>query len=127
MDVAVVFKVVFGQGKITFPLVDSPLRTDVQFDEMVNEEHHIGSSPLKNLSIGMVSQFPLDLMHLVCLGVVKHLIWLWMKGPVANMSRIGANSIALISSSLHEFTHFLPTEFPRKCRALNEMERWNAT
>ena len=48
------------QGKITFPLVDSPLRTDVQFDEMVNEEHHIGSSPLKNLSIGMVSQFPLD-------------------------------------------------------------------
>ena len=53
------------QGKITFPLVDSPLRTDVQFDEMVNEEHHIGSSPLKNLSIGMVSQFPLDYMHLV--------------------------------------------------------------
>ena len=96
------------QGKITFPLVDSPLRTDVQFDEMVNEEHHIGSSPLKNLSIGMVSQFPLDYMHLVCLGVVKRLIWLWMKGPFANMSRRGANSIALISSSLHDFTHFLP-------------------
>ena len=55
--------------------------------------------PLNNLSIGTVSQFPLDFMHLVCLGVVKRLIWLWMKGPVANMSRIGANSIALISSS----------------------------
>ena len=114
-------------GKMTFPLVDAPLRTDAQFDEMSDEEHHVGSSPLKDLSLGMVTQFPLDFMHLVCLGVMKRLIWLWMKGPVANLTRIGTHSIETISSRLLTFSRFLPKEFPRKCRALNEMERWKAT
>ena len=55
-------------NKNTFPEVDAELRTDVQFDELADEDHHIGISPLTRLSLGMVSQFPLDYMHLVCLG-----------------------------------------------------------
>ncbi|KAL5022613.1 hypothetical protein ScPMuIL_001768 [Solemya velum] len=43
------------KGKMTFPRTDAPTRTDAQFDEMVNEEHHLGPPPLTNLSLGMVS------------------------------------------------------------------------
>lgn len=42
------------------------------FDEMSDEEHHLGVSTLSAAGVGMVSQFVLDYMHLVCLGVVKN-------------------------------------------------------
>ena len=50
------------------PDVNAELRTDVKFDELADADHHTGISPLKELSIGMVTQFPLDYMHLMCLG-----------------------------------------------------------
>ena len=86
-------------GKMTFPRTDAPLRTDVQFDEMQDEEHHLGPSPFQRLLIGMISQFPNDYMHLVCLGVVKRMIWLWMKGPLVNSCRIGAVAVQRISDA----------------------------
>lgn len=115
------------QSKITFPEVDAPLRTDVQFDEMLNEEHHLGPSPFRTLSVGMVSQFPMDYMHLVCLGVVKRLILLWMKGPIENSCRMGSNTIRLISDSLLNLRTDLPREFLRKGRSLYDVDRWKAT
>lgn len=112
-------------GKVTFPEVDSALRTDVMFDELQNEEHHIGHSPLSGLSIGMVSQFPIDYMHLVCLGVTRRLLLLWMKGPLR--IRQGNGFIAQISTSILEMVTHMPREFLRKGRKLQEVERWKAT
>ena len=63
-------------GKITFPETSAPLRTNLTFDEMTDEEHHQCASPLQGTGIGMVSQFPLDYMHLVCLGVMRRLLLL---------------------------------------------------
>jgi len=37
------------------------------FDELQDTDHHKGTSALQDLGIGMVSQFVLDYMHLVCL------------------------------------------------------------
>ena len=87
-------------NKITFPEVDAELRTDVQFDELADEDHHIGISPLARLYLGMVRQFPLDYMHLVCLGVTRRLLLLWMSGPLR--VRIGSRVVTQISSSLHD-------------------------
>ena len=77
------------RGKMTFPETDAPLRTDIAFDEMVDEEHHVQPCALRRLSpsLGLVSQFTLDYMHLVCLGVVKRLLLLWMKGRLKKMVR----------------------------------------
>lgn len=68
-------------NKVVFPDLSSPLRTDLEFDRMVDEEHHRGVSPLQELGIGMVSCFVLDYMHLVCLGNIRKLVSLWIKGP----------------------------------------------
>lgn len=115
------------RGKMTFPETDAPRRTDSSFDEMLNIEHHLGPSPFRNLPIGMVSQFPLDYMHLVCLGVMKRLIWLWMNGPRTNNCRVSAQTVQLISDSLINLKNHMPREFNRKGRPLFEVERWKAT
>lgn len=70
-----------GGGKMTFPKTDAELRTDTSFMNRTDEEHHKGVSPFVALNIGMVTHFPLDYMHLVCLGVTWRFLLLLMKGP----------------------------------------------
>lgn len=89
---------------MTFPEVDDAPRTDAMFDEMIDEEHHRGDSILRQLKVGMVSPFPLDFMHLVCLGIMRRILLLWMKGPLP--TRIGGQQIM-------SFICFMPREFAR--------------
>ena len=46
-------------NKMVFPATDAVPRTDVRFDELADEQHHVGNgkSPLHELGIGFVSQF----------------------------------------------------------------------
>ena len=99
---------------MTFPRTGAPQRTDVQFDKMQDEEHHLGPSPFQCLPIGMVSQFLNDFMHLVCLGVVKRMICLWMKGPLVNSCRIGAVAVQRISDALFAYSPIFLENFTEK-------------
>ena len=56
---------------MTFPETNAILRTDSASKAMSDEDYHRGPNPFCELSIGMVSQFPIDYMHLVCHGVKK--------------------------------------------------------
>ena len=112
-------------GKMTFPETDAALRTDASFDEMVDEEHHVHPCPFRGLQLGMVSQFPLDYMHLICLGVMKRIILFWMKGPLR--CRLGGHMKATISEVLVSMKRCIPKEFARKPRTLGEVDRWKAT
>ena len=112
-------------GKMTFPEVNAPVRTDAQFEEMVDEEHHIGPPTFQGTGIGMVSQFPPDYMHLVCLGVMRRLLLLWMKGPLR--CRLGHRIVTSISEALTSLREYIPHEFARKPRKLADIDRWKAT
>jgi len=92
---------------MTFPEISAPKRNDVAFDEMQDPDHHRGESPLSEMGIGMVSQFVIDYMHLVCLGVVRRLIWLWLNGPVHVQTRLRAKSVSEISESLSSFSQLV--------------------
>jgi len=63
---------------MTFPDAESHLRTEVEFEAHADPNHHIALSPLQGLEIGLISSFVLHYMHLVCLGVMKRLLDLWM-------------------------------------------------
>lgn len=110
---------------VTFPELNAHRRTDADFRRAINEEHHLGHTPLTQLKIDMVSAFPADYMHLVCLGVMRKLIKLWTKGPLK--TRQGSRVITEISQRLVELKCSVPTEFSRRPRPLTEYERWKAT
>uniref|UniRef100_A0A8W8P634 Uncharacterized protein n=1 Tax=Magallana gigas TaxID=29159 RepID=A0A8W8P634_MAGGI len=64
---------------MTYPETNAPLRTDASLANRDDEDHYKDVSPLTQIQIGMVSQIPLEFMHLVCLGVMKRLLLFWMK------------------------------------------------
>jgi len=112
-------------NKMVFPATDAVRRTDVRFDELADEQHHVGKSPLHELGIGFVSQFCLDYMHLICLGVTRKLLMLWMRGPLN--TRLSVGLLNQISQRLIDLRNALPSEFARRPRTLFEVDRWKAT
>lgn len=112
-------------GAVTFPDLHAQPRTDENFLSRVDCDHHKATSPLVDLGIGFISQFVLDPMHLLYLGVMRKLIRLWLKGPLP--TRIGTRCKDEISANLIELADFMPMEFSRKPRSLNDLDRYKAT
>ncbi|CAG7834744.1 unnamed protein product [Allacma fusca] len=73
----------------------------------------------------MVSQFPLDYMHLVCLGVVRKLILMWIKGPLK--IRLPNKDVKVISTMLKNCIPKITSDFNRTPRDIELCERWKAT
>ncbi|KAF0688557.1 Uncharacterized protein FWK35_00038081, partial [Aphis craccivora] len=76
-------------------------------------------------NFGGVTSVPLDYMHLICLGVVKKMINLWIAGPLT--VRIPARDVKLISDALILFQNYTPNDFNRKPRSLFDYKHWKAT
>ena len=120
----------YVDGKVTFPLTSSLLRTDEDFRQITDDEHHHGPSPLTSLGFGMVTCFVLDYMHLVCQGVVRRIITFWLRGPIHKdtmASRLPARMVSALSTRLINLAAFVPQELARKPRAVAELDRWKAT
>lgn len=47
---------------------------------MVDETYHKGHTILSDININLVDDISLDYMHLVCLGVLKRLLGIWVSG-----------------------------------------------
>lgn len=73
----------------------------------------------------VVSNFSLDYMHLICLGTVKKLIFLWKKGPYS--VRLPSWKIDIISHDAISLKTSFPCEFSRIPRSLDEFSRFEAT
>lgn len=75
--------------------------------------------------LGLVSNIALDYMHLICLGIVKKMILLWMSGSLA--VRINVQAKDNISQALINLRSAVSKEFLRRSRSLNEIAYWKAT
>jgi hypothetical protein len=111
--------------RVTFPELNAELRSDISFANRVDVGHHNSISPLTEIGVGMVSTFPLDYMHLACLGVTRRLLMAWKSGSRSH--RLMATSVLRISGYLTEAKKYWPFEFSRKPRPLSELDRWKAT
>ena len=85
-------------GRVVLLETSASLRTDENLRNKTDEGHHKGTSVLEQLNIEMIRVFAIDYMHCVCLGVMRKLLWLWIRGPLA--TRIGRQNIDLISAAL---------------------------
>jgi len=66
---------------MSFADVSAPRRTDIDFAAGVYDDHCREKSPLLLISgTKLVTQFLLDYLHLICLGTVQKMLYLWTKG-----------------------------------------------
>lgn len=112
-------------GRVVFDEIDATLRCDNSFRQQLDKNHHTGTTPLVNLPVDMVKGFPLDYMHLVCLGVMRRLMMVWLAGPLKY--RLSAHMSRQISERLLNLSLFIPSDFNRRPRSLNLIKYWKAT
>lgn len=122
------------QNRVCFPYLanGSTIRTHEDYVLMKYEEHHTShvTSCISSIpNVDVVQLFSMDYMHMVCLGVMRKLINIWMgntKGPI-NV-RIPSWKVNQISNALHAIKkNHITKDFSRKPRALIEINRWKAT
>lgn len=100
-------------------------RDNNSFRVQNDSKHHNGISPLVILPIDLVYNFPLNYMHLVCLGVMKKLLLIWT-GPTSK-TKMPLRQYKNVSEKLVLLSKFVPVEFNRKGRDLSELPYWKAT
>lgn len=104
-------------------------RTDIDFKNRSDVDYHQAimlhsESKLEHFGIQMVTQFPLDVMHLLDLGVCKKIFSLLISNKT---NQPIPPSIQLrISSVLVSFEPYVVKEFARKPRTIKEICRWKA-
>lgn len=108
-------------NRMTFPEVNARRR------QTTDEEHHIHHSPLADVGIDMVACFPYDYMHLVCLGVMRRLLDLWIGTTGPLRCRISSVQASIVSERLIALRNYIPRDFACRPRALAEGCRWKAT
>lgn len=117
----------YQNRRIAFSDKPSRLRTDEDFINKTSEGYHLGTSCLENIpQFGLVSHVPLDYQHLLCLGVVKKLINLWLCDALK--VRLPFRKVQVISNALENIIRpHVPVEFQRKPRSLFHFRQWKAT
>lgn len=114
--------------RMTFQNIEFTKRTNESFRTQLQPEHHIGNSPFLDLNINMITHFPLDYLHTLCLGVVKKFVALFLFGNARSQIRpLPSRDIDKISERLNLISKLQPSEFQRKCRQLKEFHHFKGT
>ena len=95
---------------------DAPLRNNHNFKNRHDPQHHKQHelTKLELFGIDHVTQFVLDHMHCVYLGVVKRLVKRWKKSPAGyKTAQLSRQSIELLDSRIVEYTVHIPSDFNR--------------
>lgn len=116
-------------GRVTYPDVDAPLRTDLSFRNRVQIAHHhkdgrrsIVEEVLNDVVLDDIG----DYMHSVCIGVHKKFLTEWVSASF-DKCRFTAVQNKSISNYIVGISSYIPNTFPRKHRPLTELPRWKAT
>lgn len=116
----------FFSNRVTFPNLTSVPRTHEGFLRKEDEDFHVADTPLISVpGVDFIKSFPLDYMHLVCLGVMRNLLNIWTFGPVP--LKFHHRIVGAIASNLLSIQSSVPLEFCRKTRGLDQLKRWKAT
>lgn len=111
----------------TFPEIDASPRTNISFRSQENPDHHKDKTPLLDLDVDLISSFPHDYMHLVCLGTMRRLLHSWVGKAKSRKGRMSSTDIITLSTHLINSHKHWPSEFNRKPRSLIELDYWKAT
>lgn len=112
------------ENRMTYCDLNAPLRTDHSFENRDQEEHHRGDSPLEATDWGPVSQFRLDPMHLVFLGVYRRVLKIWRLWN--GRWKLHLNTVTAISTVLVGLKRSCPCDFNRLPKPLLQLNYYKA-
>ncbi|KAK9732188.1 hypothetical protein QE152_g12991 [Popillia japonica] len=118
----------YVNNRICFPTAATyTLRTDEYFRSNIYDDYQLDETILKEIpKFDFISNVPLDYMHLVCLGVVRKLLNLWLNGKPLSV-RLSTTAVNQVSNILMSLQGTTPKEFCRKPRSLSDVHHWKAT
>ncbi|KYN21196.1 hypothetical protein ALC57_06438 [Trachymyrmex cornetzi] len=113
-------------GRVCFPYKKTlyPFRKDELFSVNAYKDFQIRYSILNIIPGFLPINNTLDYMHLICLGVVKKIILLWIKGPLA--VRLSVRTINRISYLLILLRNTTSYDFARRPRSIKDVKQWKA-
>lgn len=117
--------------RMVYSTIAGELRTDQSFIDRRDILHHslkFRKQPtmLEKCNFKMVSQFPVEPMHLVDLGTTKKLLTLITKNNCTKLY-LSITALSTLSSIISSYAGSIPSDFARKPRDLTELSRWKAT
>lgn len=111
-----------------FTNINAKARTNDTFRSKSDPEHHKGETPLTDLPIDMVLDFPVgDELHLLHLGLMRKFLLGWKTGSLGMRTKWSSRNAQEISSYLLSCNNFKPSEIHRKIRGIGELLRWKGT
>lgn len=116
--------------RMCFPnITNNILRTDNCFINQEYDDYQLGRSILIDIpNFKPVSLIPLDYMHLVCIGVMRKIMTLWLSGkPASKIVRLPTNKIKMISKNLLDIRDVIPNDFARRPQRIEKLGSWKAT
>lgn len=114
----------FG-GTMVFPGIRHPLRTDEEYHNMIDEDHHKGPSPLDPV-LGLVKQVPFEPMHLVYIGNIKKILHTHIHGKYGRL-KLNKKKLDILDSRMITLQLHCPTEFNRRPNKLSMLHYFKAT
>ena len=116
-------------GRVTFPQLNAPLRSDESFRNQSQAKHHRGRSILERLGIDKNRAFPNDPFHLFFLGATRQmLVNLLIRCPNqgVKMQQFDIDKLDDRLLSLKR-SNVIPVDFPRTPRSVKELGRWKGS
>lgn len=120
----------YSKRKLYYPVKKNIKKEKSDFS--LNQISTINSTHIKGISslliiknIGLVTQFPLDPMHLIYLGVVKRIIVNYLIEG-ARKCKLSKRNLAYMNCLMKQLQKYVSNEFTRKPRSFMEIKRWKA-
>ncbi|XP_039315622.1 uncharacterized protein LOC120360065 [Solenopsis invicta] len=113
------------RGIMIFPGIHHSLRTDEEYINMVDKNHHKGPSPLHSI-LGLVTQVPFEPLHLIYLGNVKKLLHALIQGKYGRQ-KLNRRQLDILDSRIMTLKLHCPTDFNRRPNKLSMFHHFKGT
>ncbi|KAK3909645.1 putative phage-related protein Lin1244/Lin1753 [Frankliniella fusca] len=118
----------FG-NRMTYALKEvTDVRTDQSLAQRLDTRYHKGTCPLTELNVKLVSEMPLEPLHLLWLGITKRIL-MNLLGQKRNSFQFKfSDTLKVKIDSMSEYiSQFYPSEFARKPRKWTDYSLFKAT
>lgn len=111
--------------RMTYDGIRHELRTNEEYINLSDEDHHHGRSPLSEI-LDLVNRVPLEAMHSVWIGNVKKAISGNIKGK-CNVARMSGRKLEILYFRMQQLQMYCPSEFNRKPNKMSAFSHFKAT